>query len=102
VAEVEKVTLTAHIGATLEVGDPFGGANWVKPALTASITFVGRPTDKDLDREWRWLWSSQIEPQFETLLALIKEQARGLPEPRAVDERIRKPAPPVPEGGTYE
>ena len=101
-ASVNSVRIVVRLNATLEVGDAYGGSAWAKPGIEASVGWDGKPTDEQIEREWRWLWDTQVNPQFQGLIDILKEESRKLPEPQGDgSKRVLQQAEEAPQGAVY-
>lgn len=89
-----RVKLHCELGMSIQVE----GVDWVKPVVFAEASFDDVPSDAELEQKWDWLWTTQVAPQAEQLLDMLKAEMRkrlGVHEdPPSQDRGSGRPPPP--------
>lgn len=67
---VEAVKIAVDVGVSLQVR----GVDWVKPCVSAELTFDELPDIDEVHEKWDWLWDQVVNPQVEKLLIVMQQE----------------------------
>lgn len=74
-----KMKIGVNMGATVQINKgPI--SDFLKPEVTAELTFESVPTEEKLKEWWDYLFTNQLAPQFAELLNLMVRQTLTKPE----------------------